>query len=460
MSLLAARRWPLALGVLLAGLALGLATASIAAADHQDPLLSDGFEDGEAGPDNWSEVNPPGVKDDCGAAEGELALMFGGIEPRFAETRDLDVEEGGAIDFAIRFGSGFSFPCKGDEDRDVILEYSTDGGDVWHRIDRIDDDAHDDGWHHLTYEIPDGAQTDDTRFRWVQLGPNERGRQQWALDAVEIGPLLGPPTDVTATPGPDGTVEVTWAPPASDGGHAPSGYVVERATGDASFAPIAQVDADQRSVTDEDRRLGTTYAYRVLAITEAGTSPASEPAHAPGTAAPDLVVGQDQDGLRLFDDADGDGEADAGETWLATNGTSTQASPPTTALATDPDRPVAPVFVQPQVGPACSPADVVCAGSLEPPPSRTDDVPALDPRAAVTVENVTVDLTVPEGQTTEVGPIGTTIAVPGIAEVPVTVCRDGCPVPATPEASVDGDLRVVLDHGGTEIALETQLTPD
>jgi SpoIID/LytB domain protein len=91
------------------------------------------------------------------------------------------------------------------------------------------------------------------------------------------------PTTVTVDRG-DGRINVTWQPPASDGGRPVLSYIVTWTAPDGTTGSIETVGT---SHTFDALTNGTTYTITVAAANEAGTSPSSEPAggtpaHIPG----------------------------------------------------------------------------------------------------------------------------------------------------------------------------------
>src|SRR5207249_19888 len=78
-----------------------------------------------------------------------------------------------------------------------------------------------------------------------------------------------------------GSVSLTWAPPASNGGAAITGYNVYRGTspGGESATPIA-ANVSATGFTDTSAVNGTTYYYTVAAVNAAGVSPPSSEASA------------------------------------------------------------------------------------------------------------------------------------------------------------------------------------
>ena len=97
------------------------------------------------------------------------------------------------------------------------------------------------------------------------------------------GAAPGAPTSLTVDRG-DGRLDVTWQPPASDGGRPVLSYVV---TWSAPDGTTDSAETTQTSHTFEALANGTTYTVTVAANNELGTSSPSEPAsgtpaHIPG----------------------------------------------------------------------------------------------------------------------------------------------------------------------------------
>ena len=126
------------------------------------------------------------------------SLWFGAAGSRFAASRDLNTSLGGVVDFWLRIASGTSstwetadLPGEG-----IVLEYSINGGTTWTEMARYTDSVFT-SWTHLAQEIPQAAQSPQTRFQWRQLANSGTGFDHWALDNVTalIGPT--PPAIVT-----------------------------------------------------------------------------------------------------------------------------------------------------------------------------------------------------------------------------------------------------------------------
>ena len=107
----------------------------------------------------------------------------------------------------------------------------------------------------------------DESHPWVQIGT-----------AAAAAPTA--PQSLAAVAG-DGSVNLSWAAPTSDGGSPITGYSIYRGTsaGGESATPIA-TNVKTSTYADTGRVNGTRYFYTVAAVNAVGTSPQSNEASA------------------------------------------------------------------------------------------------------------------------------------------------------------------------------------
>jgi Fibronectin type III domain len=92
---------------------------------------------------------------------------------------------------------------------------------------------------------------------------------------------LGAPSTVAAVPTSPTTIRLDWT-----GVPAASGYQVFRSTGTEMWLTVGTTEPDVTAFRDDGLTAGTTYFYRVVAITDAGTAPPSDVVSATTSAGP------------------------------------------------------------------------------------------------------------------------------------------------------------------------------
>lgn len=141
-----------------------------------DPAISWGL---------WSGISGGAEDFGCGTVSGN-ALWFNASGTRSASTINLNVLNGGTLEFTIRIGTG-SFPCDNvDPGEDVVVEYSINNGVSWTIIQTLQEFAYP-NLTPVSIDIPPAAQTASTRFRWRQLANSGVDQDNWTLDNIFIG---------------------------------------------------------------------------------------------------------------------------------------------------------------------------------------------------------------------------------------------------------------------------------
>ncbi len=153
--------------------------------DIQESVFEDNFDPGISW-GLWDDIQNGTEDVGCGSATGN-ALWFNGTGQRSAESIDIDVANGGSVQFSLRIGST-SFPCDNvDVGEDIVLEYSTGGGGgPWTVMQTFFESGYA-TFTDVSVEIPIGAQTASTRFRWRQLANSGGNEDNWSIDNIYIG---------------------------------------------------------------------------------------------------------------------------------------------------------------------------------------------------------------------------------------------------------------------------------
>ncbi|XP_026788519.2 reelin isoform X1 [Pangasianodon hypophthalmus] len=157
--------------------------------------IKDNFESGSVSEDSWSVIQGGGVSSGCGQlsphAHGD-SLYFNGCKMRQAISKPLDLSRASKIMFVLQIGSmSQTDSCNSalnqvdTADRAVLLQYSVNNGVRWHVIaqhqtkDFIKAQR-------VSYNIPLEARVKGVQLRWWQARHGGTGKDQWALDHVEV----------------------------------------------------------------------------------------------------------------------------------------------------------------------------------------------------------------------------------------------------------------------------------
>jgi hypothetical protein len=143
----------------------------------------------------WANISTElGLSAACGAASGDLALVFAGRGDRHAITRPLNMSTGGYVIFKLKYGPDEDKICNELHGSDDILKlwalvhlkYSVDFGRTWVIIAFYKmNDIKGREWVKIKEMLPPEAQTEHTMFKWDQRMYSDNG-DYWALDDVQI----------------------------------------------------------------------------------------------------------------------------------------------------------------------------------------------------------------------------------------------------------------------------------
>ena len=162
------------------------------------------FNDGDL-PPGWSS-SPYTVGQPCNPARGDTpsnsnyfwaTSTNAGI--RFVQTSAVNVSEGGSLEFLIRYGADDPDPGCEEPDianEEVYLQYSTNGAvwvDIYDQWDVVSDNSNPwYDWYSNDIQIPDGAKTSATFFRWYQPNNSGNSYDNWGLEDVIVNAIPPP----------------------------------------------------------------------------------------------------------------------------------------------------------------------------------------------------------------------------------------------------------------------------
>ncbi|HVD96847.1 MAG TPA: gliding motility-associated C-terminal domain-containing protein [Cytophagaceae bacterium] len=182
-------------------------------------IFSETF-DHEIDSSNWVSINGGILANTCGSYSDNASYYLNGLGTRSMTTKTLDVSSGGSISFFVK--AGFCDNCTCDrpenteEDENMYLEYTTDGGATWKQLYTMDATlmAPLNAFSDIVVNIPDDAKTTATQFRWRQAN-HFSNLDVWVLDDIKIHEGLGkykyqwtPSTDLSSD-----TVQSPFASP-------------------------------------------------------------------------------------------------------------------------------------------------------------------------------------------------------------------------------------------------------
>ncbi|KAK3569834.1 hypothetical protein QTP86_005865 [Hemibagrus guttatus] len=157
--------------------------------------IKDNFESGSVSEDSWSVIQGGGVTSGCGQlsphAHGD-SLYFSGCKMRHAISKPLDLSRASKIMFVLQIGSiSQTDSCNSalnqadTADRAVLLQYSVNSGISWHIIAQHQNKDFLKA-QRVSYNIPLEARVKGVQLRWWQPHHGGTGKDQWALDNVEV----------------------------------------------------------------------------------------------------------------------------------------------------------------------------------------------------------------------------------------------------------------------------------
>src|SRR5438128_6223397 len=218
------------------------------------------------------------------------------------------------------------------------VERSTDGGSTWSTI------VSNSGSTATTYSDIGLMHGTSYTYRVSAINSVGTGSPSSTASATTLAVAPSPPTGLAATAVSSSQINLSWAPPADNGGSPITGYKIERSTdgGITWTALVANTGSAMTTYSDTALTPTTTFTYRVSAINAVGTSPPSSTASARTLVAPSTPIGlaattasSSQINLSWTAPADNGGSAitgymiersaDGGSTWstIASNSAST-----------------------------------------------------------------------------------------------------------------------------------------
>ncbi|MGH9856801.1 MAG: hypothetical protein ACRD4B_03055, partial [Acidobacteriota bacterium] len=161
-----------------------------ATANNGTIVMQDDFDPNTDG-SQWQTLSNVGATNNCGGVSGNV-LRFNGAGTRRAETIDLNVSNGGTLQFYIFAPDSSTSNCENpNNNEDIQLEYSTGGG--YTTLATYDSGDYDPTTL-ITVNIPVGAQSSGTSFRWTQTNHSGNNFDNWSIDNVVVTAAANPST--------------------------------------------------------------------------------------------------------------------------------------------------------------------------------------------------------------------------------------------------------------------------
>jgi len=161
--------------------------------DFENNSLPSGWNVG-----GYSNFAPPSCASTYIPANGTTGHYWAGTAGSglpYIETNGFDLSSGGQIEFRMAYSEqGGGFPCEGPDlsHEGVYLQYSANGGS-WTQMEYWNPNGGCSGcnifaasWQDLSFVIPQGAISSNTRFRWVQTSSSGSCCDNWGVDDIYI----------------------------------------------------------------------------------------------------------------------------------------------------------------------------------------------------------------------------------------------------------------------------------
>jgi len=151
------------------------------------------FESNEMVSATWMDIVNAYPDRQCGVGQsfgGRESLRFGGPNQRLAETADMDLSTGGALEFELFIPPlGYDIEnefCKTGFQGNIFVEFSTNHGANWTQLMEYEPAVYRaDHFFPVSLVLPGDGHSNTTRFRFEQRN-FEAPRDNWALDNVRV----------------------------------------------------------------------------------------------------------------------------------------------------------------------------------------------------------------------------------------------------------------------------------
>ena len=209
------------------------------------------------------------------------SLWFGDAGSRFAATIPINTSAGGTISFYLRLGNSsypweqVDLPAEG-----IVLEYSTNNGASWTVMGTYDTTTFY-NWTQINTNIPAGALSAATQFRWRQLSNSGSDFDHWAIDDVSIDAGPTPPyiltqpvsstvkvsSNVTFTVSAQGSFPLNYQWRKNGTNLSDGGRITGATTATLSISNLAENDSGQYSVVVTNVYGSVTSSNATLLVT-------------------------------------------------------------------------------------------------------------------------------------------------------------------------------------------------